>query len=294
MRKGVYILSFVLSILLISLVSAGIFDIFTGKASSQAQNVSVGVVGANPVIISVPQITAIPIESNSTNVTFTVNVTDPDGVNDINDSTVSPVIANGSVTRSGSCSLSIDMNSTTANYSCSVIMWYFDASSSDTSWTTRVQAKDRGNLTLMNGTATFIYQPLPAMVISPSQISWLSVVPGALNQNASDDPTIINNTGNYKGIINVTAYNLIGQTNPIELIPASNFSVSSTNGLECSTGTFLVNATGIGIVGSNSNPGNLSAGGGKSNLYYCIPLVPSVSSQTYSTAGGNSWIVKFS
>lgn len=296
MRKGVYVLSLVLLVLSISLISAGLTDFWnsiTGNVPQQSQNVSVGVVGANPVSISVPQITAIPNESTLTTVVFTVNVTDLDGFNDINDSTVFPEISDGVTFRTGSCSWIDDMNSTTANYSCSVIMWYFDAPTPDTSWTTRVQATDRGNLTLMNGTATFIYQPLQAMVISPAQISWLSVIPGALIQGASDDPTIISNTGNYNGSVVVTGYNLIGQDNPTESIPANNFTVSSSSGTECS-GTPLINGVDASISGSNSNPGNLSAGGGLSNLYYCIPLVPSVSSQTYSTTGGNSWVVRFS
>jgi hypothetical protein len=293
MKKGVYVFTLVLLVLSISLISAGLSDIWnkiTGNVPSQPQNVSVGVVGASPVTISVPVITASPTENNFTNVSFTVNVTDTDGVNDINDSSVSPTIINGPTTRNGNCSWIADRNSTTANYSCSVVMWYFDTEGSG--WTTRVQAKDIGNQTLMNGTATLTYNQLKAMVISPTQISWPSVIPGTTNKNASDDPTVINNTGNYNGAVLVTGYNLIGQTNPVEMIPASGFRVSASSGTECS-GTPLVNATDASITGSNSNPGNLSAGGGQSSLYYCIPLVPSVSSQFYSTTGGNNWIVKY-
>ncbi|MEK6926259.1 MAG: hypothetical protein AABW50_03190 [Nanoarchaeota archaeon] len=297
MKKRLCLVFSVLLIVLLSFASANFatdfWKRFTGQVPSQPQNISITVVGANPVSISVPAIVASPTENTFTNVVFSVNVTDPNGVNDINDSSVSPEINNGAIFRIGSCSFSQDINSTTANYSCSVLMWYFDPSTPSSSWTTRVQAKDLGNQTLMNGTAVFTYGLLKSMVISPSQLFWPSVIPGASNQNSSNDPTIINNTGNYNGIINVTAYNLLGETIPSESIVANSFSVSSASGSECLSGTTLSHSISAGITGSSSNPGNLSAGGGQANLYYCIPLVPTVSSQVYSTTGGSSWAVTY-
>lgn len=264
----------------------------TGQASSQPQNVSISVAGVNPVVVEVPTLSANPTENTFTTVSFTANVSDPNGVNDIIDSSVSPQISDGTTTRTGSCSWSQDISSTKANYSCSVIMWYFDPAGP--SWNTRVQATDLGNGTLVNGTAIFTYGELMAMTISPSLLLWATVIPGSTNQMSTNDPTVISNTGNYNGLVSVRAINLLGETINTEMIVAGNFTSGPTSGSECSA-TVLSNATKISIAGSNSNPGNLSQGGGvgQEQIYYCIPSVPSVSSQIYSTTQGGSWFVEY-
>ena len=63
---------------------------------------------------------------------------------------------------------------------------------------------------------------------------------------------------------------------------------------ECSSLINLVNDTTVTIPLSDSNPGNLSSFPlGIEEVYYCIPLVPPISSQTYSTEIGGSWIVGY-
>jgi hypothetical protein len=291
-KRGAYFIFLVFVIIILSsIVSAGIFDWFkgTGKASSQTQNVSLTVTGGNPVTVEVPTISANPIEFNSVTVNFVANVSDPDGVNDINDSSVVVKFTNGATVRNGVCSWSRDISTIKSNYSCSVVMWYFDQAGSG--WTLNVSASDLGSKILVSGTSVFTYNELRAMVLTPSTLTWPAVVTGAVNQ-LSNDPTRINNTGNYNGSVSVTARDLLGETNPAELIPASGFRAGPVSGTEC-TATALVNNTITSVAGSNSNPGNLSAGGGQGNIYYCIPLVPSVSSQVYSTTTGGSWEVRY-
>lgn len=295
MKRGFSLLfSALILIIMTSTVSAGLFDFLnpSGRASSGTQNVSITVAGVTPVTVSVPTISANPVEFSSTSIVFTANVTDPNGVNDIDDSSVTPQISNGVTTRLGTCTWSQDYNSTSANYSCSVTMRYYDESGS--SWILKVQARDFGNGSTVNGTSVFTYNQLKSMVISPSTLFWPTVIPGSTNQQSNNDPTTINNTGNYNGTVSVTALNLQGETISSELIAASDFRAGPSSGSECSA-TQLQNATQISIGGSNSNPGNLSLGGGvgQSNIYYCIPTVPSVSSQVYSTTGGGSWTVLY-
>ncbi|MEK6945430.1 MAG: hypothetical protein AABW63_01420 [Nanoarchaeota archaeon] len=292
-KRGLYFAILVFIILVsLSIVSAGILDWFkgTGKASSQSQNVSVTVAGSNTVTIEVPTLSLNPIENNPVTFVFTANVSDADGVSDINDSSVTAKLTLGATTRQGSCSWSADISSTKANYSCSITLWYFDSSGSG--WTLNVSASDFGTGILISNTSVFTYNELKAMVISPLTLTWATVTTGAVNQASSNDPTIINNTGNYNGPISVTAKDLIGETNALESIPASSFTSGSTSGTECIS-TALVNNVVTSIAGSNSNPGNLSAGGGQANLYYCIPSVPLVSSQVYSTTAGGSWAVQY-
>jgi len=130
-------------------------------------------------------------------------------------------------------------------------------------------------------------------VISPLTLTWPSLMTGAINQNSSNHPTIINNTGNFNGFVAITAYDLKGETSSNEAIPASSFSVGA-NGLQCTSGITLTNSS-VRSTGISSNPGNLSLGGGagQANIYYCIPLVPSVSSQIYSTKTFGSWTVTY-
>jgi len=293
MKKGLYIfLSLVLIVLMISFASAGFWDMFTGKASSAPQNVSVTVFGINPVSISVPAIlNGMPNELGVRAITFDVNVTDPDGVNDINNSEVKAEFTKvGQTTRIGNCPKQNNINSTTANFTCTVNMLYFDG---DGSWNIRVEARDIGNQTPQNGTSTFDYGLVRGLSISLSLLLWPGLVTGATNQNASNDPTIVNNTANYNGPISITAYDLLGEATPAENITANSFTVGALN-LECS-GAALSHNSPVS-TGISSNPGNLSAGGGAGQafIYYCIPIVPIVSSQTYSTSqGGNSWLVGY-
>jgi hypothetical protein len=293
-KRGLYFVILVFSVLLLSsMVSASfgewIKKVVTGQASSQNQNVSVTVSGANPVTIEVPTLSLNPIENNPVTLVFTTNVSDADGVNDINDSSIVSKLTNGAITRNGVCSWTTDVSAIKASYSCSITLWYFDPS---TPWTLNVSAKDFGNGVLISNTSAFTYGELKAMVISPSTLTWATVVTGATNQLSNNDPTVVNNTGNYNGVISVTAKNLIGETNPLESIPASSFTSGPTSGSEC-TATALVNNIVTSVTGSNSNPGNLSAGGGQANLYYCIPSVPLISSQVYSTTAGGSWAVQY-
>jgi hypothetical protein len=299
MKKGLYlVLSFFLVLLIMSSASANLLDsiknIFTGKAASQPQDVSVQVSGKKAVIIEVPTISSSPIEGGVRIVFFTANVSDPNGVNDIVDSSIGTLINYGAITRVGTCNWSQDISTTKANYSCNVTMQYWDSPSPSASWKLNVSATDKGNKTMINQSAVFTYSEVKSLTISPNSLTWDSISSGDTDQNSTNDPTIINNSGNYNGQIKVTGIDLKGESINTEVIPASSFTVGPTNGAECSA-TSLVNGSAVAIGSSNSNPGNLSAGGGagQSQLYYCIPAVPELSSQNYSTLGGGIWTIAY-
>jgi len=302
-----------LFILTMPSISADFFPDFwnkiTGQASSQSTNVSITVAGTSPATI--PTVSAIsatdPSESSLRNITFYVTMSDTDGVNDLNDSSVNASFSRvGETNRTNSsCVLVSDIDSTSANYSCTISMWYWDGNGN---WNVIVTGTDLGNLSLATNTSTaFTYNLLKAMVISPNELTWPSISPAATNQTSNNDPSLINNTGNYNSTIQVTAINLLGQSDTSKIIYAANFTTAlTTGGAACSgtacsecnaTGTTaLVNATATTITGSNANRGNISAGSGagQEQFYYCIPNVPSsLSSQTYSTLTAGSWTVLF-
>jgi hypothetical protein len=302
MKKGkkqfYLIISFIFSILLISMVSAGLWNKITGKAPAQPQDISINVIGTNPVVIEyieaiLPQS---PTESLTTTVEFNVRVTDPDGVSDIDDSSVNAEFSKlGEITKNNDCLWQNDVDSDTANYSCSIDMQYYNGAGT---WNIKINATDFGSAILVEDTSTtFVYQELKAMTLSPASLTWPNIIPGSINQTSNNDPSTITNTGNYNGEISVTSYDLSGETTPGELIPSEDFSIGILTGAdeECNAPATATNmgldGTTTSIINSDSNPGP-----GPNNyeeIYYCIPSFPLVSSQIYSTSLGGSWYVLY-
>ncbi len=290
----------ILVLLSVGFVSAGFFDWITGRATNQDTDVSVQFQGTNQAqIVSVDGVDASynPTENSATTITFSVIVADADGVNDINDSSVTANFSSGSdPTRfdSSDCSLVSDLNSTAANFTCTIDMYYYDNAST---WTVNIGANDLGNGTADIDSATsFTYSQLKAMVISPASLAWSTLSSGATNEASTTDPTIINNTGNYDATVNLTGIDLRGETNSTDLFAVPNFTVHRSSGSECS-GQALSNGTAIVVTSSDANRGNLSsgAGAGQETFYYCIPSVPSLPTQIYSTTatGGISWTISY-
>jgi len=294
----------VILLLIIPLASAGFLDwvkkTITGKASSQETNVSVTVAGGNKAVIETVSVAAsyTPVENENHSITAYVTVYDADGVNDVNDSaTQIKFTKSGETTRQNtSCINLTDIDANRANFSCVVDLWYWDGNGV---WNINATGNDLGNKTLAeNSTESFTYNLLYAMVISPNVLTWPSVTPGAVNQTSNNHPTLVNNTGNYNGTINMTGINLLGEDTPSEKIYAENFTAGIVNDCDL-TGinmTYLVNNTEVVINNSVANRGNLSlgSGSGQEQIYYCIPLVPNpLSSQTYSTNALGGWTLAY-
>lgn len=302
MKRGKIVLIFILGILLLSLVSAGLLDsikeTLTGHVTSQDTNVTVNVVGTTAVNLTADNTTLTggitPIESTTTTSEVFVKVCDPDGVNDIDDSSVEIIYTKAGETdrTNTSCTLISDIDTHCTNFSCSVTTYYWDGAGQ---WTINISATDLGNgSTIYNDTYTLTINQLKSMVIQPNQINWTAITPGGSDAKADNDPTIINNTGNFDGTLNFTGIDLYGTTVITEIFAVDNF----TSGIvdDCTgSGVYLANNTQVLIISSDSNPGNLSLGGGagQEELYYCIPNVPTISSQQYSTSLLGSWTVSY-
>jgi len=301
----VLILFLVISVLLVSIASAGWIDNLKkilGKAISQPFNVSVTISGTSPVNITVWNSTLTgtavdPTEEGIAAITFNVTVLDSDGATDINDSSVlASVYLSGQSTRynTTACTPNTGQSTTTSkNYTCSVAMWYWDLNGT---WTVNVSATDYGNkTTIINNSNVFYYDVLQAIKIDPPLITWQSVVQGAQNQTPNNNMTI-NNTGNanLSGKIAVEGHNLYSGTN---MLNVANFSASifgGTPSVQCnSTANTLSNGTNVTITGTILNRGNLSASEANETLHYCLRTVPtSVPSGTYDTyyTGGQWWV----
>ncbi len=286
-------------------VSAGLIDWFqktiTGKASTQPTNLTITVSGTNPAVIEyVSPIADVSLDDGgvSTAVEFTLLMSDADGVADLNDSSVSANFSRtGESTRiNSSCVHLEDLDANKANYSCTISFWYWDGPGS---WDIGVKGNDLGNTTWVYNTSTNVtLETLYSLVLSPVSLTWPAISPNATNQTSDNDPTVINNTGNYNGTIDVIGIDLYGETDSSYRIYTENFTVGLTTGAEnpeCG-GDILQNGTSTTITNSVSNRGNLSEGGGvgQEDFYHCIFHVPSnLSSQTYSTNTGGSWTILY-
>ena len=322
MKKEIYLFVFfmVLVLLVGSFVSAGFFgDLFgkiTGLAPSQDTNVTVTISGDAPVVIVVDNSTITggivnsPTENNFTDIEFFVNVSDPDGVADINDSSVNATFmfydsasfteatrSNTSLSPTSACVLVADVGVKDANFSCTIRMYYFDG---DGIWNITVRANDLGGgAAQVDESKNFTFIQLKSIEISPTGITFSSVSPGATNEVSNNDPTIINNSGNFNvslGGIDITANNLIGLSDPSGEIPAANFSIDidTGGGAECSGGTNPVNATStplttVFLARGNNSLNNLDSTSGQEQIYYCVVEVPTdIPSQTYSSAASDN------
>jgi hypothetical protein len=305
------------TIFLLMLVSVGLiaspsfsnwFHEMTGFLSSQPTNVSIAISGTNPVIVAVFNATLTganvdPTEYNQTSIEFTVTVSDPDGVSDINDSSVLAILNNSGVTRTNSTTCSKvagAANTTSQNYTCSVGLWYFDDNST---WSINVSAVDYGNLSFQsNSSKVFSFNPLKAVQMTPPLITWSALTPLGTNKTSNQNTTL-NNTGNViinNGNVKINAINMQGVTTNTAYFNVSSITASWVNTLgaclnmSAGNATTLFNATDTAIVGANLTRGNLSlnTGIGQEQFYYCVPTVPTIPSQSYATNNSGGWYVK--
>lgn len=313
--KAIYLLTFFVFIIMMgSFVSAGFFEdlynTLTGKVTET--NISITVSGVNPVTIEVHNETIInPLPNDDTilDIEFWVTVSDVDGVADINDSSVNAsfeFISAGEATRSNSSCIQegADIDGNSANFTCTITTWYFD---SQGYWNITVFANDLGNKTAqVNNSQSFQLDQLTAFKISPEALIWAAVSPGDTNQTSTNDPTLINNTGNNNitvGNLKINATNLLGASVPADFIPVANFSLDIDTGASnetCIGGTTPVNNTEIALANAilpkgNHSPNFQNATSAQEQIYYCITEVPvSIQSQTYTTeiaTGYGPWAI---
>jgi hypothetical protein len=266
-------------------------SVLLGPSGSTEVSVTVG--NSPPVIIStitIPNVNLNPAPS-STDVVFTFSARDPNGLGDLVDSSAFAQFTKaGEATRSNTCVLQF-VGAGYKTYRCTVQMQYYDASGS---WNVAVSISDVSGATA-SSSSTFTVNLLRDISLSPATINFPAVSPGQSNVLASDQTTITNN-GNFvapPGSILATSYDLSGETNPLEKIPAANFmaagSLLATD--VCTGGIALTSGTATGLTNAQLARG---ASGNTESLRYCLTLVPDVSSQVYSASGGNSWVIAIS
>lgn len=253
---------------------------------------SIGSGGGNsPTVSSVDTISAqTPTEGGLKAVTFSFNVTDADGISDINFTSTKANFSYTSETprTNSSCINTINYTSVnTAQFSCTVSMFYYDA---PVDWRINVSISDLDGNFAYNDSKNMTYNTLYAFTMSPTNLSWPTIYASSTNVGSSNDPLTLNNTGNANGLaINITAYNLRGTTSPTQFIYADNFTVGASN--SCPEGTEPTNATEVIISGATLNRGGDSSG--TEDIYFCIDGIPTTNlAQEYTSSAYGEWIIE--
>jgi len=285
-------------LLAVPVVFAGFSDMWnkiTGWATSEITTVSISVGNNAPILEFVSAIPAQSVtESGTASVVFSFTATDIDGVGNLNDNLAQARFQRaGETTRENlSCAWVSDIDTDTANYTCTIDIWYWDGAGS---WTINATIEDINNAKGENSSTTFTLQETTAMVMSPIALTWPTINLTDTNVLSNNDPVTINNTANKDitaGNVKVAAIDLQGETTSTDFIYANNFSVNVNDACE---GTVMVNNTATAVSGATITAGNNSAGQGQEELYSCLEgMLQTISAQTYSTAGLGSWTISVS
>jgi len=312
MRKKIYLGMFLMVLILLvgSFASAGLFDdVFskiTGRDVSGTASLNVTIGNTAPTVSFVAAIPAItPNESGVNYTVFIVNATDTDGVGNLDDNSVEARFElTGETTRvNTSCILLADIDANSANYSCTVGMYYFDKN--DANWVVNVTVLDTNGARGINASTNVQFNLLNAMVTGGALV-WASLQLAAVNTTADNNPIIVNNTGNDIDLsINITAFDLEGLSTPGEFIGATNISVenitlgctgpftqpmiNATNSTDTETRTNITSAI---LQNGNNSLSNSNATSGQEELFFCITAVSNtLSSQDYSSDSYGSWSI---
>lgn len=246
------------------------------------------------------------VENGVNNVTFSFVASDPQGIGDLNDASARARfnITVGAVTTiiDGPCSWVADTG-TWANYSCGLNLWYWNANGT---WTVNVSITDiTGPAVTENRTSDFALGATGSIQIAPNAINFNTLTINTFNNTATDDPIIINNTGNINvsvGNVKITTIDLAG-TSDGTTIAAENFTVGIATGSfsECdvsATANKTINNTAISITKTGLARGNLTNVSPvnttfQEQLYLCFykPVPTWLPPQTYDTTEGGPWTI---
>ncbi len=307
-----------LSLTLVPYSSAGIREwinkTITGKAtSSVGANITIGSGGGNAPNISLvfngSQIGGTLNEGPSdTNFTINFTVLDADGFGNLNSVTAAiNVTKSGEDTRYNKTCSQYQSGGNHANYTCKIQMWWWDGSGV---WNISVNISDSNGNVAVNNTVKFSVSETTGFVLAPQNLTWATLTVGAVNQTATNDPLLLNNTGNKdiaRTAISLNATHLAGESDSSKALYSGNFSVGNTtsSSLECLyAGTSfatqlnytLSGGSFVNISTAEMNASNFSLNNGREGqeqLYFCLLLVGSeLTQQSYSTKTNGPWTVQ--
>ena len=223
-----------------------------------------------------------PTESGNTTITVNFNVSDANGVTDLDDSKANIYVDDAAtfVTAVSKynrlCSPTVNWSATVREYQCDTDLEFYDIAGT---YSTNITAGD-GATTIWNNTATnaptFTYTTLVAATVDDTGISFGTVTLNQNDQGATENPTVVTNTGNADLQMNVTGANLVGGSYTFNV---GNFSVSldgtPTAELSLTTGTQQII---VGAVNATASAGASST----EELYWFVDVPGVVLPDTYT------------
>ena len=195
----------------------------------------------------------------------------------------------GEAYRSSSCTNAVNFSSTFSNFTCNVSMYWYDGSGS---WNINASVNDISNLLGQNSSQNFFLGTTTGMTMSPTALTWASIIQGAANTEPNENFTI-NNTGNDELHLEVNATNLRGEGVSTLALWAGNFTAKNATGCE---GTALVDHAFTNITSAILPRGNFTIDNkteGQEQLYICLETAGSeLTAQSYSTANEGAWTIR--
>jgi len=192
-------------------------------------------------------------------------------------------------TRLNSTCSRISGSGTTANYTCNVTMWWWDAPGT---WDISAYIEDSESEGATNTSTNFQVGSFAGFYAGPTSMTWDSISPGAINQLSNNTPIVLNNSGNLDRSIDVNATDLIGETTPSYGLWAGNFSVDETDA--CDAGPAMVKSAFTTITGATLPAGNYTDNtNGREEIYVCLETAGAeLTAQAYSTTAQGSWTIR--
>ncbi len=245
------------------------------------------------------QTLAIDIQENTfTSVIINFSVYDANGFANLNDSSsIVNLSFSGEDLRENVSCYPYEQSGNYANYTCNVTMWWWDTN--DT-WTINAYIEDTDSYSAINTSSTQEVGSTQSFIISPTPLLWQSLSPGMTNATSTNDPMIINNTGNIPYVnVTINATNLRGEEDNSKALWAGNFSVGISTGgsppLECG-GSKMHLGLFTQVTSANLTKGNytINDGTAQEQIYFCLTVVGSdlTKAQAYSTTQEGSWTIR--
>ena len=194
-------------------------------------------------VVSPDSATHDPIASSTVEVEINFTAYDANGKDDLNDSTASVTIKNGTSTYTNSTCVATDVDAYSKNYTCTFTLQYYDNWGN---WNINATIEDVGGpASIYNDSATFYYSKLAAIELINTPVNFGELNLGATDVENENNPLRINNTGNLILNINITGSDLVGMTNAGFSIDVGQVTVdySGAANATLSTSSQLVNPT---------------------------------------------------
>lgn len=264
-----------------------LFSIGSAKDSRAATtgtfNVTLSISNSAPTITYVNgSVSESPNEGTIKNVTIYFQATDINGADDINISTVNLTVNRTTepIRTQHSCA-SKGTSGNVMTIECNVTMYWYDE---DGAWTINASIKDNSGSQAENTSQTMTYGTLSAMTVTKSSLSF-SGTPGDENVEPTENPQVINNTGNQDFTeVNLTGYDLQGNVTTTEYILVGNFTVNVSDS-SAGYGQIVTN-TSFQITGASLARGATST----EDIYLRLDIPSGITAQGYNAH--NNWMIE--